>query len=107
MLPPEAGETARTTMTQPNVYWTLVTPVAHIIGLYSNTPEGGEIRPDQQQWFINELKNAAKESDSKAIIVTLHHPPYSMDAHHGASIKMQLFLDKCFTQSGVLPDMVF
>jgi predicted phosphodiesterase len=107
MLPPEAGETSRTTLTQPNVYWTLVTPVAQIIGLYSNVPEGGEIRPDQQQWFINELKNAGKESNSKAIIVTLHHPPYSMDAHHGASFKMQVFLDKCFTQSGVWPDMVF
>ena len=30
-----------------------------------------------------------------------------MDAHHGASFKMQAFLDKCFTQSGVWPHMVF
>ena len=105
-LPPEAGDTARSTMTQPNVYWTLVTPLAYIIGLYSNVPEGGEIRADQEQWFINELKNAAKERSSKAIIVTLHHPPYSMDAHHGASTKMQQLLDNSFTQSGVLPDMV-
>jgi acid phosphatase type 7 len=106
-IPPEAGDAIRTTMTQPNVYWTLVTPVANIIGLYTNVPEGGEIKPDQQQWFINELKMAEKERDKKALIVTLHHAPYSMDAHHGASAKMQQFLDDCFAQSKVIPDIVF
>jgi acid phosphatase type 7 len=105
-VPPEAGDTVRTTMTQPNVYWTLVTPVANIIGLYSNVPEGGEIQPNQQQWFINELKTAAKERNNKALIVALHHPPYSMDAHHGASKKMEQLLDDSFAQANVVPDMV-
>ena len=35
-----AHEAPRTTMTQPNVYWTLNTPFATIIGLYTNVPEG-------------------------------------------------------------------
>ena len=106
-LPPEAGDAQRTTMTQPNVYWTLVTPVANIIGLYSNVPEGGEIRADQQKWFINELKTADKERKNKALIVALHHPPYSMDAHHGASLKMQQLLDDSFAKAKVIPDIIF
>jgi len=38
---PEAQDATRTTMTQPNVYWTLLRPLVTFIGLYSNCPEGG------------------------------------------------------------------
>ena len=37
---PESGESGRTAMTQPNVYWTLLTPLVNIVGLFSNVPEG-------------------------------------------------------------------
>lgn len=107
LTPPEAGDSLRTTMIQPNVYWTLVTPVANIIGLYTNVPEGGRIDAQQQKWFIEELITANKERKDKALIVTLHHPPYSMDAHHGASERMEQFLDAAFKESNVLPDIVF
>ena len=106
-VPPEAGDAVRTTMTQPNVFWTLMTPVANIIGLYTNVPEGGIVGTDQQKWFIEELKRANKERGVKALIVTLHHPPYSMDAHHGASFTMQQFLDGAFMKSKAYPDIVF
>lgn len=106
-VPPEAGDARRTTMTQPNVYFTLVTPVANIIGLYTNVPEGGVIQPNQQQWFMNELITADKERNDKALIVALHHPPYSMDTHHGASPAMQQSLDDAFTKANVYPDIVF
>ncbi len=42
-------------MTEPNVYWTLETPFVNIIGLYSNVPEGGEIRQEQFDWFVNAI----------------------------------------------------
>ena len=106
-VPPEAGDTVRTTMTQPNVFWTLVTPVANIIGLYTNVNEGGEIEADQQQWFINELIMANKERDAKALIVTTHHPPYSMDTHHGASVIIQQSLNDAFIKANIYPDIVF
>lgn len=106
-VPPEAGDAVRTIMTQPNVYWTMITPVANIIGLYTNAIEGGEIRADQQKWFIKEMIKAGKEKSNKALIVTLHHPPYSMDSHHGASIAIQKFLDDAFSQADVYPDIVF
>src|SRR5436309_9818200 len=79
---PEADDAPRDAMTQPNVFWTLVTPLATIIGLYTNVPEGGRIRKDQEDWLISELKKAPK---SKALFVTMHHPVYSADDHHSGS----------------------
>ena len=105
-VPLVAEDSVRTTMTQPNPYWTLVTPCAYIIGLYTNVPSGGEVHTDQKNWFIAELKNADKDRKNKALIVTLHHPPYSMDAHHGASLPMQKLLDDSFAAANVQPDMV-
>jgi acid phosphatase type 7 len=105
-IAPEAGDAVRTTMTQPNMYFTLVTPVANIIGLYTNVPEGGNVKADQQAWFVNELITAQKERKDKALIVTLHHPPFSMDPHHGASAAMQKLLADSFKQANVFPDIV-
>jgi len=101
-----AGDAMRTSMIQPNVYWTLQTPLANIIGLYTNVPEHGVIKDDQKQWFLEELKNAQKERKDKAIIVSLHHPVYSVDKHHGSSGKMKDFLDKAFKKTKVYPDLI-
>ncbi|MBV8280883.1 MAG: metallophosphoesterase [Candidatus Eremiobacteraeota bacterium] len=67
-------DSPRTTMTQPNVYWTLTTPLATFVGMYSNCPEGGQIAPAQAQWLAGELAAAAKNS---ALILAVHHPVYS------------------------------
>jgi acid phosphatase type 7 len=101
-----AGDAERTSMIQPNVYWTLQTPMANIIGLYTNVPEHGEIDDDQKQWFYGELKNAQKERKEKAIIVALHHPVFSVDHHHGSSGVMKEFLDTAFDKTGVIPDLI-
>jgi predicted phosphodiesterase len=100
---PDALNVPRHTMTQPNVYWTLNTPYATIIGLYSNVVEGGEFDQDQKDWFINELKSAPK---TKAVIVCLHHPPYSMDGFKGGSKNMEQELDDAFDKSGRVADIV-
>lgn len=104
-----AGDSTRTTMIQPNVYWTLVTPVANFWGLYSNVTLHGTIKEPQTTWFINELKNADQErkASGKAIIVSVHHPAYSVDKDHGASGYIQKFLDDAFAQANVYPDIVF
>jgi len=96
----------RLSSTQPNVYWTLETPVVTIIGLHSNVPKYGVITDEQKEWFIGELKHAARLPD-KAIFVCLHHAPYSADINHGSSLPMITFLEGAFTESGVIPDMVF
>ena len=102
-----AEDSQRKSMVQPNIYWTLQTPLANIIGLHSNVPKYGFIGDEQRKWFIEELKTAANERPDKAIIVTIHHAPYSADVNHGSSLAMITFLEDAFAQSGVRPDIIF
>ena len=60
-----------------NVFWTLLTPLVNIVGLYSNVPEGGEIRSPQTDWLVNELKTLPT---NLPLLVALHHPVYSADS---------------------------
>jgi predicted phosphodiesterase len=92
---------------QPNIYWTLKTPLANIICLYSNVPRFGSIMAEQKEWFIEELKNAKKDKSEKALILCIHHAPYSADTNHGSSMPMQLFLNAAFEAADVIPDIVF
>ncbi len=100
---PESQDSTRTAMTQPNVYWTLLTPQVSIVGLYSNVPEHGVLHPDQLAWLEGEIKSLPADLP---LLVTLHHPPYSADDHHGGSQPMHDALDSAFTKAGRWPDMV-
>jgi Icc-related predicted phosphoesterase len=103
---PFGTDLSRKSGTQPHVYWTMQTPLANIIGLASNVPKFGVITEEQKQWFIEELKHAAAEHAEKAIIVALHHAPYSADFNHGSSIPMINFLEDAFNEADVHPDLV-
>ena len=95
---PDNTTDKRPTMTQPHLYWRLDTPLATIIGLYTNVANGGildypypiheadpgfqekHFRP-QYHWLVAQLKeigalNSVKGS-RKAILIALHYPPYS------------------------------
>jgi hypothetical protein len=105
---PEAGGVARKAMTQPNSYWTLETPYATIIGLYTNIVDGGAVDDEQKAWLVTELKTAPRD---KALIVTTHHSPYaifSMTASRGQNPKrpMGKVLDDAIAASGRTPDIV-
>src|SRR5438105_853161 len=102
-LSPEAQEVDRDTMTQPNVYWTLVAPLVTIVGLYTNVPEGGRVDDQQAAWLESEL--AAAPTD-RFLIVALHHPAYSADAHHGGSARMGDLLDTAFGSANRVPDLI-
>jgi predicted phosphodiesterase len=97
----------RKSQVQPHVYWTMESPLAIIIGLHTNVPKYGYINREQKNWFIGELKNAAENHPGKALIVCMHHAPYSADVNHGSSKPMIEFLEGAFLQSGVKPDAVF
>jgi acid phosphatase type 7 len=99
----DAGPVDRDAMTQPNVYWTLLTPFSTMVGLYSNVPEGGAIKEDQLKWFVSEL--AAAPTD-KALVVSVHHPSYSADTAHGGSAYMLSTLDGAFKDADRYPDLV-
>ena len=97
----------RKSMIQPNIYWTLKTPLATIIGLHSNVPRYGVITNEQRIWFIEELKAANLERPEKAIIICMHHAPYSADINHGSSLPMIEFLNGVFAETGIRPDIIF
>jgi hypothetical protein len=96
--------TSRTQMDLPNVYWTFTTPFATIIGLFSNVGEDqGEIHQDQIDWFQKELTAA----DPKlALIVTVHHPPFSGDDEHSGSSVVGQVLTNAFQATGRYPNLV-
>ncbi|HEY2335313.1 MAG TPA: metallophosphoesterase [Solirubrobacterales bacterium] len=96
-------EFGRHTQTQPYCYWTLALDALTIVGLYSNVPPGGHLEKGQVEWLAAELSAAPQD---KPLIVALHHPPYSVDAHHGGSEQMIKALDRAFEGSGRAPDMV-
>jgi hypothetical protein len=99
----ETGDVARDAMTEPNVYWTLETPFATLVGLYTNVPEGGWLEHNQIAWLISELHNAPQE---KALIVSMHHPIYSADVMHSGSAYMAGVLDEAIGQAQRWPDLV-
>jgi calcineurin-like phosphoesterase family protein len=92
------------TMIQPYVYWTLDTPLATIIGLYSNID--GALDPadkgPQEQWLTAQMKAAPK----KCLIVSVHHAPYSLDSVHGGYPKILQSLDNAIAGSNRIPDLV-
>ena len=95
---------SRTQMNLPNVYWTFTTPFATIIGLFSNVSETeAEIHQDQIDWFQGELKAA---DPGKALIVTIHHPPFSGDTEHSGSTVSEQILTESFAATGVYPHLV-
>jgi acid phosphatase type 7 len=100
----DAGDIDRDAMMQPNVYWTLSAPFVTIIGLYSNVPDGGVIKQDQFDWFKQELMSAPKD---KALILTVHHAPFSADDEHSGSSMILNRLDEAFKQARRIPDIVF
>ena len=103
---PFAGDDARKSNIQPNVYYTLNTPLADFICLYSNVPRFGTITPEQKEWFIKEL-GESRNRNQKALIICLHHSAYSGDTNHGSSLHMQMFLNGAFEETGIYPDAVF
>jgi hypothetical protein len=100
---PESQDSHRTAMVQPNVYWTLLTPLVNIIGLYSNVPAGGDIRSPQTDWLVNELRTLPK---NRPVFVALHHPVYSADDHHSGSTYMKDVLESAAEEAGRHPDMI-
>jgi hypothetical protein len=109
----EAGSLHRTPMMQPGVYFTLDAPFVRIIGLFSNALEdpgiisseqnGGRWQavPDYQlQYLAAQLSNIKQSNYAGAVIVAVHHPPFSYaqpggapTANHGGSPVMRAEID--------------
>lgn len=114
VLAPQASAAGvfRETMTEPGVYWMLDAPFVQIIGLYSNIAEGpGDLEGasgDQQQitWLnstLTAIAAARKSGGRKALIIGVHHPPFSQGGHSGSPVMLQQIDDAC-KAAGIGPD---
>src|SRR5271155_3301626 len=94
----------RTQTDLPYVYWTFNTPFATIIGLFSNVGEDeGEIHKDQIDWFHGEL---AAADPAIALIVAVHHPPFSGDVDLSGSSEVSTVLFDSFKATNVYPNLI-
>ena len=115
---PDAGGLVRTTMIQPGVYFTLDAPFVKILGIYSNVLEdpgvisgenGNNTVLDNRQitFLTTALARAKSENFTGAIIIAVHHPPFTGGSDHGGSPLMLQDIDSACQQAGVWPHAVF
>ncbi len=96
----------RKTINQPWPYWVMDAPYATIIGLFSNVDGSLDANGSTEQldWFTAQLKKAPK---SKCLIVTIHHPCFSLDTSHGGYPLILQDMDTAFQKSKRNPDAIF
>jgi acid phosphatase type 7 len=86
---PDNNTTNRKAMRQPYPYWRLETPVAVIVGLYTNDVNGGQLdnpqteKKPQYRWLVRTLSKIKQKAKHKALVIALHYPPYSGAANFG------------------------
>jgi len=113
---------SRTTMIQPGVYFTLDTPLVRILGLYSNMLENpgvisSTVNPTtgkptfpnlsdvQLAYLTAALTRVKKDKFPGAVLIAVHHPPYSFGTHSG-SLVMLKEIDTVCAATGVWPHAV-
>jgi hypothetical protein len=112
-IPPAASTIYRQMVAQPGVYWWLQTSLVDIVGLYSNVAEGpgyiaNQKDQSQKQWLLKTLQaiagqRKAADKTHKALVIAVHHPPYSA-AGHDSSSEMLADIDACCVSAAILPD---
>ncbi len=120
----DAAGIARTTMIQPGVYFTLEAPLVRILGIYSNMLENpgvisstkdptknGKAKfpniPDVQLDYLTAALTRVKQEKFKgAVILAVHHPPYTF-GKHVTSLVMLKEIDAICDKVGVWPHAVF
>jgi hypothetical protein len=106
-------------MNQPGVYFRLDAPFVQVLALFSNGGEregvirGGIVGDDQWDFLIaqlNEIKAARAAARAneprKALLIAVHHPPFSGGGGHSGSTQMLRDLDAAFAQTKITPDAV-
>jgi hypothetical protein len=115
---PDSGNLLRTTMIQPGVYFTLEAPFVRIMGLYSNVLEdpgviSGEngqntVLDNRQIAYLTAALERVKADKFKgAVIIAVHHPPFTGGSEHGGSPLMLADIDSACTAAKVWPHAVF
>ena len=117
-ITPEAGGLIRTAMIAPGVFYTFDAPFVRILAVYSNvledpgvlSTEGGtrpSLNDTQLAYLQAALRRCKTENYKGAVIVAVHHPPYTAGTTHGGSPRMLQDLDEAATEAGFWPHAVF
>jgi Calcineurin-like phosphoesterase len=115
---PEAGGLLRTSMIAPGVYFTFDAPFVRILGVYSNvledpgviSSEGGtraNVTDVQLTFLKTALARCKSEKYAGAVIVAVHHPPYTGGTTHFPSPNMSADIDSAAQAAGFWPHAVF
>jgi hypothetical protein len=115
---PDSGNLLCTTMIQPGVYFTLEAPFVRILGLYSNVLEdpgviysenGQNTAFDNRQiaFLTAALERVKTDKFKGAVIIAVHHPPFTGGSEHGGSPLMLAGIDSVCTAANVWPQAVF
>jgi hypothetical protein len=115
---PESAGLLRTSMIAPGVYFTFDAPFVRILGLYSNvledpgviSSEGGTrtTLTDIQLTFLKTALTRCKtEKYTGAVIIAVHHPPYTGGTNHAPSPKMSADIDSAIQAAGFWPHAIF
>jgi hypothetical protein len=108
-------------MIQPAVYFTFDAPFVRVLGLYSNALEDpgvisaqtGTASPNttldarQTDFLTAALTRIKTENYTGAVIIAVHHPPFTGGSEHGGSPLMLADIDAACTAAGVWPHAVF
>jgi predicted phosphodiesterase len=113
-VPKAAGTIYREMVSQPGVYWWLNAPFLDVVALYSNVGEGpgyisGPIPGQaQKKWLtatLAQIKKNRAGAKRKALLIVMHHPPYSHGGHDSSTDMLKDIDDSC-TTAGIMPDVV-
>ena len=115
---PDSGGLLRTTIIQPGVYFTLEAPFIRILALYSNVLEDPGVISDQGgtmagldgrqiAYLTAALTRVKNEKFAGAVVIVVHHPPFTGGSTHGGSPLMQKDIDSACAAAGVWPHAVF
>ena len=115
---PDAGGLLRTTMIEPGVYFTLEAPFVRILGVYSNVLEDPGVISDQKgtyptldqrqiAFLTAALQRVKSDKFAGAVILAVHHPPFTGGSTHGGSPDMLADMDSACQAAGVWPHAVF
>jgi hypothetical protein len=102
------------------VYYRLDAPYAQVLALFSNGGEqagvlrnhpGAPVGDEQWEFLLAQLQQIKRQRDTdpaqrRALILAVHHPPFSGGGGHTGSMQMLADLDSAFSQTGLVPDLV-
>jgi hypothetical protein len=114
----DAGGLSRTAQIQPGVFYTFDAPFVRILALYSNVLEdpgvissqgdaASPVSDVQLAYLTAALARAKSENYAGAVIVAVHHPPYTYGSTHSGSPLMSEDIDNAATKAGFWPHAVF